>query len=293
MDTKVSKNKTGIYISFMAGETMAYTVFAESRKAIAADITAETAVLPGQKRDEQLDATIKLIKEKLGDKYAVINYVIPDPLISFESLRTSDAAADRRAGQLLRYKTARKLDLDPKDALFCMTKSTYKNGKFSMAFSVKRSSVKNMEDIFLSNGMVLSSATPAISCVLDKISDSSDLSGSAIFVSDGGYWTFALCQEQGVPEFIVSRWYEKGLDISGAFAEIERKLRAYAEAKSGIMMKRIYICCADGGMAEEAVKSARERFEAETVRIETPEVYSGITETKDMPFSVLLAAEIV
>jgi hypothetical protein len=289
MRAKSTANKKGVSASLMAVKDAAYCVITGDKSAGAENT--EIFSFTAQNMEQAVNGAVNLLRDKLGGNYAVIKFLIPDPLVSFESFSSAGpGAGNSRLRELLSYKTAQKAGFEQKDSLFYMAKHGGKNGVLAAGFSVERGIVKNIEDIFQSNGLVLSLASPAITCVLDKLSQDHDISGSMVFISTAQYWTMALCSGAGVITFMVSNWHEPGQGIKAAFAEVERKLRAYAAAQPGMALKRIYIGCSDQGVAGAAAEAAFERFDAAVINIKFPGRYEGVAGSENIPFPLVMAA---
>jgi hypothetical protein len=287
MGTK--SRKTGIMAAFMPGRGGIYA-------AITGGANSPVVLLPSgighfpPENDAAMQPAIDLLRQTIGNNYAVIRYIIPDPYVSFESFISGGPAAGRRVVEMLAYRSAAKLGIAQKDAMFRVSKTADAGNIFTAGFSAEKTRINEIGDIFLLNGMALSGAEPAIAAVLDKLSEKNDLKDSAVFVFDGMFWTFAVCSAAGMMSFMVSRWHDAADNLAVPFAEIERKLRALTVSQPLTTVKRIYICCSGSAMADGAVRLASERFEPEIIRIDPPEGFAGNEDAEKLPFSVLTAA---
>ena len=288
MGPKTAKNSHEKSLSFMAGRDNIY-MLTRGLDPSGPDEISIADFPAGNAGKEALNNAVMFMKEKTGKNYALINCVIPDTMVAFESFSSGGAPNGGRLKELLAYKTARKLGLDPKDAMFRLIKTGAGGNLSAAGFSVSAGLVNDTAGILGSHGLALSAAVPAIVCVIGGLKQRMDLDDAAVFVSDGEYWTFALCPgKNAVPGFMLSRWYDSG-GIVAAFTEVERKLRAYFSADPDAGFKKIIICCASAEMASKAAAAAAGRFETEIITEGPPDIYAGNGRAFDMPFSLLSA----
>jgi len=235
---------------------------------------------------------LKNLSDEIGGRYAVINVVLPDPLVKFSFFEQKDNQSQSNYMEVLRLRLAEMLGIKSDLMAFSSTVEAKNNsGLYAVSFSAKKEQVNMLNKCIYESGIAPTMAAPGISFVFNAFYEKLSDKPGALFATESDYWTFLLWLDRKTPVYMVSKWFEnqgsKEQRINEAVSESERKLRAYMAGGNKIEIDIIYTAGVSDTM-EISAGILKKRFTCECEPLCLPE--AGKKQGADeMPLSLTAA----
>jgi hypothetical protein len=239
---------------------------------------------------------LKKMADIIGNKYAVINIVLPDPVTALCVYRPSGSGSMASWRDILKLKSSEKL-CKGHDGLSVWMSALNKTGAKpagAFAFSSKKINTEVIRVILNDSGLSPSACSPGIVYVNDAFFGPANNAKAAVLLIEPEYWTFFLHGNDGCPLYMISKWFNTGTIntsvLKDVISEIERKLRAYSASSGVVEIEKFYTA---GLINEpEVTGQIKGRFNCECVELKIPVIEKngqkqGIA---GMPVSLIAAA---